>query len=220
MELAPTLLPTDKVVLWFSSDEECISKMMATFLTTDSDEHSAKTLYFIDAMDRFPIAEFCKLVPPKENAAVYESVRIMASLDMEELFSVVSQVVSSTQMTHSARLRDPSVPQTQVCVVIRGLDVIFRNTALKDQARAHLLLKDIMLRLRMMANTDPLLLKAVLLFEAQQKPPGGNLPGSKASSEGVPPPSKRPRSEYRSGASANLNSIAAYLMKFYADRVV
>ncbi|CAR24989.1 Csm2p [Lachancea thermotolerans CBS 6340] len=220
MEPAPALLPNDKVVLWFDSDEECISKMMATFLTVDSAEQSAKTLYFIDAMDRFPIKEFCRLVPPKENAAVYENVRIMASLDMEELSSVVSQVVSSAQMSHSTRLRDPSAPQPQVCVVIRGLDVIFRNTALKDQARAHLLLKDIMLRVRMMANTDPLLLKAVLLFEVQQKPRGINLPGSNDSSQNAPPPSKRPRSDYRSGAPNNLNSIAVYLMKFYADRVI
>lgn len=224
-ERGPTLEPDDKLVVWFPTDEESISRLMASFLISENDVATNRTLYFVDAMDRFPITEFCKIVPPQDNAAIYEKVRIVAALDMEELTAEIIKVAQFTQIAQSACLRDPAAGQPQVYVVLRGLDVIFRNTALKDQSRAHLLLKDILLRLRMIANTDNCLVKTIAIFNAHQRPAGLVLSSnttvpSTGNDSSSTPPMKKLRLDYRAGSINNANSIPAYITKFYADRMI
>ncbi|SCV05457.1 LANO_0H07910g1_1 [Lachancea nothofagi CBS 11611] len=204
-------ISADKVVVWYSSSEQSISATMADFLNDNGVTPSVRTLYFIDAMGRFPIKEFCQLLPPQENGALFENVRVMASLDLGELIDVVGKIAQFTQVARSAHSRDPvKSPSPQVLVFLRGLDVMFRNTALRDQSRAHLLLRDIMLRLRMIAKSSTSTTKTIVLFPAFHNT-------NESSADASQPPSKKHK---MNPSSLNNNSLAAYISKYYADRIV
>ncbi|SCU88363.1 LADA_0E09692g1_1 [Lachancea dasiensis] len=213
--MAIGLLPEDKVVVWYSSAEQSISETMAAFLLPTAGPVAdtaarLRTLYFVDAMDRFPVSEFCQCLPPGDNDALFEDVRIMTALDMEELANVVRKIAQLTQMARSAHSRAPqTTPVPHVLVFLRGLDVAFRNTALKDPARAHLLLKDTMLRLRMLANSAQFPTTTVVLFPESQ----AGAPVRSTGSSG--PPFKK-----QSLGSVHVTSLPAYLSKFYADRTL
>ncbi|SCU86437.1 LAME_0D06128g1_1 [Lachancea meyersii CBS 8951] len=205
------------LVVCYSSHERGISKTMADFLAPKNANDSAaatRTLYFVDAMDRFPVKEFCEFLPPEEHHTLFENVRILTSLDMDEFSRTVGQISRSTLALRSAHQRSPQdVPVPEVLVFVRGLDVIFRNTALKDQMHAHRSLKDAMLRLRMLGNAREFPTRTIVLFPSQGQGPSPNT-------QNVVQPSQKRQKKLGNGAFQNYNSLAGYLTKFYADSVI
>ncbi|CEP62132.1 Csm2p LALA0_S04e08570g [Lachancea lanzarotensis] len=214
-------LPNSNLCVCYSSDDRDISRLMADFLTQQNGD-ATKTLFFVSAIDRFPVAEFCELLPPQEHAALFENVRVLTSLDMDEFTSTVGQISRSVFAARSALQRSETCHNSapngfQTLILVHGLDVIFRNTALKDQQHAHRSLKDIMLRLRMLGNVDDFGTRTILLFPPRQAPPPPLSHDNQQSSH--LPLQKRHKS---SGGPffQNYNSLSAYVMKFYADSVI
>ncbi|SCU94230.1 LAFA_0F20626g1_1 [Lachancea sp. 'fantastica'] len=214
-------VPGSILSVCYSSNERSISRLMAEFLAQKDADESKKTLFYVDAMDRFPVAEFCELLPPQEHAALFENVRVLTSLDMDELSSTVGQISRSIFAARSTHHRSATSdhttavePAPQALIVVRGFDVIFRNTALKDQQHAHRSLKDTMLRLRMLGNLDDFGARTILIFPPLQAPPLTH-----ETKPGLQPPLQK---RHKSGAPSfqNNNSVSAYVMKFYADSVI
>ncbi|SCW02015.1 LAFE_0E12266g1_1 [Lachancea fermentati] len=197
----------DKLLVWYTSDAAQLARKMANFLTEERSPAVTGTLYFIDAMDRFPLTEFQKALPHEGHSQIYDNVRIMTCLDMEELAAMVAKISQSTQRARVAHTKDASIAATRTLLVLRGLDVIFRNSMLRDASLAHRLLKDVMLRLRIVANTTSDFRTIALFPSNEASEIAGNL--------NEKPLRKKPKLSLGQG-----NSLSHYLSKFYADRTL
>ncbi|EDO16700.1 hypothetical protein Kpol_1003p5 [Vanderwaltozyma polyspora DSM 70294] len=211
------------LTVWGSPSSLEIAKLISTTLNAQIENNTPLQLYYIDATNSFPLTQFQKLVPVNEdNKRIYDYIRIMTCLDLYELNRItnkmlqlisIDKIQKKQNIKHRNKEPDSLHNTYGILVFINGLEVMFRNTQMKEsQERTHLFLRDILLRIRAIANQpkddNSIELRSIVTF------PSNEL--NKSLNKSSDNPAKRPK-------SINLikgNTIAEYVTKFYSDRLV
>lgn len=196
------------LTVWQCPHSTLLAELTSQFLTSNIDS-TIKQLYFIDSTDGFPLQEFQDLLPPQDNQQIYDNVRIMTCLEMDELKIILGKLIQTVNLSRIDCRKNKTASKSSVLVVINGLDVMFRNSMIKNTQTAHSLLNELLLRLRMIANDeDGRDFKTLLVFPKRELNSILDSTGGR--------PIKKPRTAvYISG-----NSIGEYVAKFYADQVM
>ncbi|CCC68741.1 hypothetical protein NCAS_0B06570 [Naumovozyma castellii] len=204
----------DLITAWVSPKKIDLAKFISSAL-----QDQPSQLYFIDATNSFPIREFQRETPVATNKDVYDNIRIITCLELEELTILVNKIIQTIQLNKIERQKKKSqnnshhndiqfFPDLKMRVIINGLEIMFKNTQFKqDSETTHSILRDILLRLRVIANeSEGTQMQTLLLFpkdEFKISVPVGDTGRY-----------KRMRSNH------NGNSLGEYVCKFYADRVM
>lgn len=210
------------LTIWLSPSQNEIAHFIGDIFK-DSASH---TLYYIDATNSFPLRQFQHIVPV-DNAGVYDNIRITTCLDLQELSTIVNKVVQALNMEKLKRHQHRNdnderavekaqqhISSADIIILINGLEIMFRNTQIKESpSQSHLILRDLLLKLRVMANNhnynkDISMLRNFFIFpredlyklDAMRQENGKN---------------KRPKISGIPG-----NTLGEYIAKFYADAVI
>lgn len=196
--------------IWMSP----LQRDLAQFVRRSVASSKKRTLYYIDATNSFPLQEFQKMVEAT-NTEIYDRIRIITCLDLSELSRTLNQVVQVLNMDkiqQQKRLRDKEEGETnaEIILVLNGLEIMFRNTQMElSPSESHLLLRDILLKLRSIANNCEIgepMLRTVLVFPREELL---KLNGSTSSGN------KRLKTSF-----TNANTLPEYVAKFYADVIM
>ncbi|EDZ71567.1 Csm2p [Saccharomyces cerevisiae P283] len=145
------------ITIWSSPTKDKLCQFIKQDL---SKEHVVTQLFFIDATSSFPLSQFQKLVPPTlpENVRIYENIRINTCLDLEELSAItvkLLQILSMNKINAQRGTEDAVTEPLKIILYINGLEVMFRNSQFKSSPqRSHELLRDTLLKLRVMGNDE------------------------------------------------------------------
>lgn len=183
---------------------------LSDFLTKHGDSKNTtltapQRLYYINAVNSFPLEEFKKLVPLNvaANKPVYDNIMIHQVLNISELSKTVAKIIETTdqriktgegQIQHDNTKTDSS----KVLIVISGIDIMFQNSNMSDTSQTHNLLNSTLLQLRLRANSRHKSFKTVILSRDQAR-----------TGSSLGPSQKRTKHDG--------NSVYQYISKYYAD---
>lgn len=193
---------------------ETIRKKFATNGGVDTTVNS--TVYFLDAINDFPLKEFQNTIP-LDNKVVYDNIRISTCLDLQEMMQTVTKIMQQLTMNvlQKQNSNQESHKPVEILLLINGLNVMFQNTQIKETAPIALLrLRDILLKLRFTANnpqSDGSNLKAAVIFPEEEIIKFSSNQGGEINNN-----NKRAKR----GISNDGNTLAQYIAKFYADAVI
>ncbi|AJP39344.1 Csm2p [Saccharomyces cerevisiae YJM1078] len=201
------------ITIWSSPTKDKLCQFIKQDL---SKEHVVTQLFFIDATSSFPLSQFQKLVPPTlpENVRIYENIRINTCLDLEELSAVtvkLLQILSMNKINAQRGTEDAVTEPLKIILYINGLEVMFRNSQFKSSPqRSHELLRDTLLKLRVMGNdeNENASIRTLLEFPKEQLLDYYLKKNNNTRTSSVR--SKRRRIK-------NGDSLAEYIWKYYAD---
>ncbi|QHS73891.1 Csm2p [Saccharomyces paradoxus] len=182
-----------------------------------SKEHVITQLFFIDATSSFPLNQFQKFVPPNlpENVKIYENIRINTCLDLEELSAItvkLLQILSMNKINAQRGTKDAVREPLKIILYINGLEVMFRNTQFKSSPqRSHELLRDILLKLRIMGNDENASIRTLLEFPKEQLLDYYLVKNNDTRTSSV----RNKRRRIKNG-----DSLAEYIWKYYADSLL
>ncbi|CAI2035986.1 hypothetical protein SEUBUCD646_0I00470 [Saccharomyces eubayanus] len=177
-------------------------------------------LFFIDATNSFPLSHFQKLAPPdlSENAKIYENIRINTCLDLEELSAItvkILQILSMNKINAQKDTEDAAADPLKIILYINGLEIMCRNSQIKSSPqRSHELIRDILLKLRVMANNARAPIRTVLEFPKEQLLDYYFMKKNKTSAL-LPASTHSKRRRMKNG-----DSLAEYIWKYYADSII
>lgn len=125
-------------------------------------------IYYIDAIDRFPLKEFSGEFPmSRTNQVLYENIRVLSCLDLEELYQSIKKI---TQSIHINTINDRKSGEIkQLLLLLNGLELMYRTTKVKGNSFTHSLLNHTMLTLRLLSNGKPNI-KIVILLPTSEFP--------------------------------------------------
>lgn len=197
--------------IWQSPPQKNLAKFVRQIIGSLNN----RTLYYIDATNSFPLQEFQKIIAV-EQKEVYDRIRIITCLDLSELSKTLNQVVQvlnidKIQQQQRRKEKDGENTNVEILLILNGLEIMFRNTQMEcSPSESHLLLKDLLLKLRTIANNcevgEPML-RTVLTFPKEELL---KFNSSNSQSHG----NKRLKSTI-----TNANTLAEYVAKFYADEI-
>lgn len=208
------------LTIWLSPSQNEIAHFIGDIFT----DLASHTLYYIDATNSFPLRQFQHIVPAA-NTKVYDNIRITTCLDLQELSTIVNKIVQVLNMEKLKRHQnrnendEPAAEQVQqhspsanIIVLVNGLEIMFRNTQIKESpTQSHLILRDLLLKLRVMANSyqkDISMLRSLFIFPREDLYKLDAIRQEKVKN-------KRPKISGIHG-----NTLAEYIAKFYADAVI
>ncbi|CCE62458.1 hypothetical protein TPHA_0C03050 [Tetrapisispora phaffii CBS 4417] len=187
-------------------------------------------LYFIDATNSFPISQFQETIPIcDENNHIYENIRITTCLDLNELLININKMTQliainrfkkQQKSDNSAKqsIKDQQgICRSGILVFINGIEIMFRNSQIKSSnEKSHYLLREAMLKLRVMANQytpseEETSLKTVLQFPVTEVFASTSKDLSQNKKNG-----KRMKNKQHIKG----NTVGEYICKFYVDQIV
>lgn len=215
------------VTVWSSPSSYEVAQFISKILSHhkgNSENTLPLQLHFVDATNSFPIAQFKKIVPVSEETKyIYDNIRITTCLDITELNRTVNrmiQLISIDQLQRYSRIKngitdreaDTASGTSGILLIINGLEVMFRNSQINEsQEQAHLLLRDVMLRLRATANqpdgNNDLQLKNIIIF------PSSELFRYVSNNNNT-------KKRIKSNNTIKGNTLGEYVSKFYADEMI
>ncbi|SCU84703.1 LAMI_0C08548g1_1 [Lachancea mirantina] len=200
----------DILSVYFNDSADTLGEIIVS-LMAPQDQLAARTVYFIDAMDRFPLNKFREKLPPRTEPEIYDRIRVIVCLDMQELATLVQKLVQTAQRDRIASQVGSGAHQGRVIIILNGLEIMFRNSSLRSAVQAHAVLKDCMLRLRTAGNASSEF-RTLVVFPADQNSQISATDQNQAKSA---LPRKRPKRN-----SAEGNPFSTYLCKYYADCIL
>ncbi|CAI4064401.1 hypothetical protein SKDZ_09G0390 [Saccharomyces kudriavzevii ZP591] len=202
------------LTIWSSPTKSDLCQFISDNL---SNEHAITQLFFIDATNSFPLSQFQQLVPPTlpENVKIYENIRINTCLDLEELSAItvkILQMLSMNKISAQKGTKDTAVDSLKIILYINGLEVMCRNSQFKSSPqRSHELIRDILLKLRVMGNDETASIRTLLEFPKEQLLDYYFMKNNKTNM----PSMRNKRRRVKNG-----DSLAEYVWKYYADSIV
>lgn len=196
---------------------------LAQFISQVFTATQKRTLYYVDATNSFPLRDFQRIVKIGDND-IYDHIRITTCLDLPELSATVNKIVHILNLHKIERQQrrsgdKPSSAQgndagehVEILLILRGLEIMFRNTQMKcSPSDSHLLLRDLLLRLRSIANNcdkGASMLRTLLIFPRDEI---FRYNSTKSESTN----NKRLKVNAISG-----NTLGEYVARFYADGII
>ncbi|XDT04206.1 Shu complex component Csm2, DNA-binding [Nakaseomyces glabratus] len=201
------------LTLWPVAPDIDLAQYIYQFLTSEVGTQTEKEVYFTDSINSFPIHQLQELVN-ESNQSIYENIKINTALDLHELSSIIKKNTESLILKKIQNKKTNDLKPFQILSVINGLDVMFRSTLVSfTNEQAHLMLRDVMLRLRQVCNEydcSPLTFKIILLFNRSDVME--LLPKQRHSAT-----HQQKKMKYNNAMEGN--SVGEFVGKYYCDEV-
>lgn len=134
---------------WQHSDNKYICNKIRIFLHTN--ETSKLQIYYIDAINSFPIDELLSLQLTQEQIS---RINVIVSLELKELLNTLNQIIDKFNDSVNKNCQEKTNPKEsndKIYIILNGLETIFDNSLIQDASNAYSLLNKILLSLRLMS---------------------------------------------------------------------
>lgn len=153
---------------WRHVENKYISERIHGFLTTDSNSNLNLQIYYLDAINSFPIDELISLNLTSEQIG---KINIVVALDLKDLLINLNKIIDSfniknldsttktdiakndqnkTKSTEKSSVKNDNF-DSKIYIIINGLETIFDNTLIQDATNVYSILNNILLKLRHMS---------------------------------------------------------------------